>query len=61
MRFLQRVLVVAIATLLGGAIVACGDDQKGAASEKPAATLKGEGFSVRMPGRPKRQVITAQT
>ncbi len=61
MRFLQRVLVVAIATLLGGAIVACGDDKTGAASKKPAATLNGEGFSVRMPGRPKRQVITAQT
>jgi hypothetical protein len=61
MRIFNRLLLVAIATLLGAGLVACGDDKKGAASEKPVATLKGEGFTVRMPGKPKRQVITAQT
>ncbi len=61
MRILQRLLLVALATLLGAGLVACGDDSKDAASEKPVQTLKGEGFTVEMPGKPKRQVITAQT
>ncbi|MEA2194057.1 MAG: hypothetical protein QOG42_491 [Solirubrobacteraceae bacterium] len=62
MRIVHRLLLVALAALLGVALVACGDDKKkDAASEKPAATLRGEGFSVKMPGSPKRQVITAQT
>ena len=59
---LRGLLLIALVTLLGTALVACGEDEdKGAASQKPAGTLKGEGFSVKMPGSPKRQVITAQT
>ena len=61
MRILQRLLLVAFATVLGAGLLACGDDTKSAASEKPVVTLKGEGFRVQMPGTPKRQVITAQT
>jgi hypothetical protein len=62
MRILHRLAVVAVTSLLGGALLACGDDDKQtAAADKPAATLKGDGFSVKMPGSPKREVITAQT
>jgi hypothetical protein len=61
MRISHRLLLVVIAALLGAGLVACGDDAKDAASEKPAVTLKGDGFTVKMPGKPKRQVITAQT
>jgi hypothetical protein len=61
MRTFQRLLLLATATLLGAGLVACGDDKHDAASEKPVATLRGEGFTVQMPGKPKRQVITAQT
>jgi len=60
MRILSRLAPLALVALLGGSLVACGDGEKSAA-DKPAATLKGDGFSVRMPGSPKRQVITAQT
>jgi hypothetical protein len=58
MSILQRLTVIALATLAGAGLVACGEE---AASEKKVATLKGEGFTVAMPGKPKREVITAQT
>ena len=62
MRILRPLRLVAIATLLGTALVGCGEEEgKGNAGAKPAATLEGEGFSVKMPDSPKRQVITAQT
>ena len=62
MRLLRRLLLVGLATLLSPALVACGDDkEKNAASAKPAATLKGDGFSVEMPGKPERRVLTAPT
>jgi hypothetical protein len=62
MDIIRRPLLVALTTLLGAALIACGDDtKKDAASAKPAATLKGDGFSVEMPGKPKRQVLTAPT
>ena len=62
MRILRRLRLLALAGLLGAALVACGEDEgKNDASQKPAATVKGDGFSVKMPGSPKRQVITAQT
>jgi hypothetical protein len=61
MRILPRLALVAVTSLLGGALLACGDDDKQTAADKPAATLKGDGFTVRMPGSPKRDVITAQT
>lgn len=62
MRILRPLRLVAIATLLGTALVGCGEEEgKGKAGAKPAATLEGEGFSVKMPDSPKRQVITAQT
>jgi len=61
MRILRRLLLAALATVLGTALVACGEEEgKGKAGAKPAATLKGEGFSVKMPGSPKRQMLTAQ-
>lgn len=60
MRIVRGLLLVA---LLGPALVACGGDEGdgGAASRQAVKTLRGEGFSVRMPGSPQRQVITAQT
>jgi hypothetical protein len=60
MRILRALLLPAIAALLGAGLIACGDD-KDAASKKSVVTLKGDGFTVQMPGKPKRQVITAQT
>lgn len=44
-------------TLSPAALVACGEK----ASEEQADTLNGEGFSVRMPGEPKRSTQTVQT
>ena len=62
MRILRRLGLLALATLLATALVACGEDEgTNAASKKPAATVKGDGFTVNMPGTPKREVITAQT
>jgi len=62
MDIVRRPLLVALTTLLGTALIACGDDtKKDAAGAKPAATLAGDGFSVEMPGKPKRQVLTAST
>ena len=60
MRILRGLLLVALA---GTALLACGGDaDDGAAAGRQAVkTLTGDGFSVRMPGSPKRQVITART
>lgn len=57
MRSLQRPLLVAVAALSAIALVACGEK----ASEKKADTLVGEGFTVAMPGTPKRTTQTVQT
>lgn len=62
MRRLRSLLLVALATLLSPALLACGDEkEKNAASAKPVATLKGDGFSVEMPGKPERRVLNAPT
>jgi hypothetical protein len=61
MRIHRGLLLAALAALPATALVACGDDKKPPASRQAVATLRGEGFSVKMPGSPKRQVITAQT
>jgi hypothetical protein len=58
MRIVRRLLLVALAGLAGSALVACGEEK---ASTKPVATLKGDGFTVAMPGSPKAETITAQT
>lgn len=58
MRTVQRLALVALAGVAGSALVACGEEK---ASRKPVATLKGDGFTVVMPGKPKRETITAQT
>jgi hypothetical protein len=58
MRTAQRLLLVALAGFAGSALVACGEEK---ASTKPVATLKGDGFTVAMPGSPKAETITAQT
>lgn len=62
MRILRGLLLVALAAMAATALAACGggaDDD--AASEQRVSTLDGDGFSVEMPGTPKRQVITART
>jgi hypothetical protein len=58
MRTAQRLLLVALAGFASSALVACGEEK---ASTKPVATLKGDGFTVAMPGSPKAETITAQT
>ena len=58
MRAVQRMLLIALAALAGAALVACGEEK---ATEKKVATLKGDGFTVAMPGDPKAETITAQT
>ncbi len=57
MRPFQTLLVVTVAALSATALVACGEK----ASEKSADTLVGEGFTVDMPGEPKRSTQTVQT
>ena len=58
----RRLRLVALATVLSAALVACGDDKESnAASARPAATLTGDGFSVEMPGSPQRRVLTVPT
>ncbi len=57
MRQFQRLLLVAVTALSATALVACGEK----ASGKKAGTLAGEGFSVNMPGDPKRSTQTVQT
>lgn len=58
MRSVPRLLLIVLAALSGPALVACGEEK---ARTKPVATLKGAGFTVAMPGSPKRETITAQT
>jgi len=58
MRAAQRLLLVMLAGLAGSVLVACGEEK---ASTKPVATLKGDGFTVEMPGNPKAETINAQT
>ncbi|HEV2775064.1 MAG TPA: hypothetical protein VGV90_05695 [Solirubrobacteraceae bacterium] len=61
MRSLRGLLLVALAAL-AAAFAACGGDaDDDSAGEKRVNTLDGDGFTVAMPGSPKRQAITAQT
>ncbi len=53
-----KLLLVALASVAGATLVACAKEN---ASEQPVATVQGDGFTVAMPGSPKREVITAQT
>lgn len=57
MRPYRRLLPLAVGVLCTVALVACGEQ----ASEKPIGTLNGEGFSVKMPGEPKRSTEAVQT
>ena len=57
MRQFHNVLLIAVATLSASALVACGEK----ASEQKSETLKGEGFTVRIPGKPKRTTQTVPT
>ncbi|HVF77232.1 MAG TPA: hypothetical protein VNA28_02955 [Solirubrobacteraceae bacterium] len=57
MRLLQRLLVSVLTSVAAVALVACGEQ----ASEKKTDTLNGEGFTVSMPGEPKRSTQTVQT
>lgn len=57
MRAFRRLLQVIVVTLSTAVLVACGEQ----ASEKKVDTLTGEGFSVDMPGKPKRSTQTVQT
>ncbi len=57
MRPFENLLRVTAATVSAIALVACGES----ASEKQPDTLNGEGFTVNMPGDPKRSTQTVQT
>jgi len=57
MRQFHNLLLLTVATLSATALVACGEK----ASEKKSDTLNGEGFTVNMPGDPKRSTQTVQT
>lgn len=57
MRPLKRLLILAVTTTAASSLLACGEP----ASEQEVATLDGEGFSVRMPGHPKRTTQTVAT
>ena len=72
MRVWHRLALVIVAALLGAVLLACGGDggdggdgdgggEGRSAESKPVATLRGDGFSVRMPGLPLRETVTAQT
>lgn len=58
MRNALELALVVLASAVGATLGACAEQE---ASEKPVATLRGEGFTVAMPGSPRREVITAQT
>jgi hypothetical protein len=61
-RILRGPLLVALAALAATAPVACGGgEDDDAASQQRVKTVDGDGFTVEMPGSPKRQVITART
>lgn len=57
MRQSQRLLLLSVTILFAIALVACGEQ----ASDEKVATLNGDGFSVDMPGDPKRSTQTVQT
>lgn len=57
MRPLRRRVLVALTALGATVLAGCGND----ASEKQVRSLAGEGFSVKMPGDPKRSTQTVQT
>ena len=57
MHSLRRITLLVLAMLSAPALVACGEK----ASEKKADVLKGEGFTVSMPGTPKRSTQTVPT
>ena len=58
---IQRPLLVTVMTATALTLVACGDDGPGKLSEEKVYTLKGNGFSVRIPGKPERKVVAAET
>ncbi len=51
---LHRLVLVTLMTATAAALVACGDDGPGKLSEEKVYTLKGNGFSVKIPGKPER-------
>jgi len=53
MRSPRRLLLLVVLALAGTSLVSCGEKK---ASEKKLVTLNGEGFSVSVPGKTKRQV-----
>ena len=57
MRPPRRLLIAALAALVALAPVACGEE----ASDAEVSALDGEGFTVRMPGKPKRTTETVAT
>lgn len=57
MRPLERRALVALAAVCATALLACGDD----AGDEQLQALDGEGFSVKMPGDPKRSTQTVRT
>lgn len=57
MRQSQRLLLLSVTILFAVALVACGEQ----ASDEKVATLNGDGFSVAMPGDPKRSTQTVRT
>ncbi|MDP2711486.1 MAG: hypothetical protein Q8O56_09730 [Solirubrobacteraceae bacterium] len=61
MRIPRILLLLVVLSLTGTMLVACGSEQDEEPAEPSVATLEGEGFTVAMPGTPKREVITAQT
>lgn len=61
MRVLRSLLLLVLLSLTGAALLACGNEQEEQPAERPVATLEGEGFTIAMPGNPRREVITAQT
>ena len=58
MRTVSRLLMLGLAGLAGSALIGCGEEKAGT---KPVATLKGDGFTVAMPGNPKPETINART
>jgi hypothetical protein len=57
MHLLHKPFLLAVAALSAIALVACGEK----ASEKNAELLEGDGFTVNMPGEPKRSTQTVRT
>lgn len=57
MQPLRRPLIAALTALIAAALVACGEEP----SDAELSALDGEGFTVRMPGTPKRTTETVAT